>query len=166
MLDTRALIQRYCRNRDQAAFRSFYDQEAPRLWQFLVARGATEDAAYDLLNEAFMRFVQQVCQDPVAPKALLYRIAVNLHIDAHRRARVRNHDLFDDDRPDPAPAATEQAAIRQLVEKLPESEQNLVLMRYWIGLTHREVAAICGLPEGTVRREVATILKKLRELCR
>jgi RNA polymerase sigma factor (sigma-70 family) len=51
------------------------------------------------------------------------------------------------------------------VEKLPESEQNLVLMRYWIGLTHREIATISGLPEGTVRREVATILKKLKELC-
>lgn len=165
MLDPVSLIERYCRHRDQAAFRSFYDQEAPRLWRFLVVRGATQDAAYDLVSECFTRFFQVACKDTRSPRALLYRIAVNLHIDAHRRATLRDHEVVDDNQADPAPALGEQDAVRQLVASLPQSEQNLVLMRYWIGLTHREVAAATGLPEGTVRREVAAILKRLRELC-
>ena len=165
MLDAALLIKRYCKQHDQAAFRSFYDQEAPQLWRFLVARGASEAGAYDLVSEAFTRFFQVVCKDPSAPRALLYRVAINLHIDQHRRAVVRDHDELDENATDPAPAHPEQAAIRQLLEKLPAAEQNLLLMRYWIGLTHREIAEVSGLPEGTVRREVASILKKLRELC-
>lgn len=165
MLDPTALIQRYCRDKDQAAFRGFYDQEAPQLWRFLIARGANEAGAYDLVSEAFTRFFQVVCKDSSSPRALLYRIAINLHIDQHRRAVVRDHGEIDANHPDPAPAESEQAAIRQLLDKLPAAEQNLLLMRYWIGLTHREIAAVTELPEGTVRREVASILKKLRELC-
>ena len=40
------------------------------------------------------------------------------------------------------------------MERLPEREQNLLLLRYWIGLSHQEVAQALDLPEGTVRRQV------------
>ena len=46
----------------------------------------------------------------------------------------------------------------------PESEQNLLLLRYWIGLSHKEVAQALGLPEGTVRRQCAEALGRLREM--
>ena len=59
--------------------------------------------------------------------------------------------------------AAEREWVRRLVNKLPKDEQNLLLMRYWIGLTHREIAESINLPEGTVRRQAAASLKKLRQ---
>lgn len=165
-MDPASLIKRYCRQQDQAAFRHFYDTEAPRLWKFLIARGAQHALAYDLLSEAFERFLKTVCKDPSAPKALLYRIAINLQIDTYRREQHRSHEQLDEQTAaDPAFAAAEQVEIRALVNKLPENEQNLLLMRYWIGLTHREIAEVTGQAEGTVRRQAAASLKKLRDLC-
>lgn len=165
MDDPATLVRRWCRQGDEAAFGEFYRVQSERLWRFLVARGTDPETAYDVLADAFERWMKTVCRDPAAPVALLYRIALNRATDLHRRRRVR----------EPAPpadpetlTATTQAPDLQhdataLLAGLPESEQNLLLLRYWVGLTHREVALAVGKPEGTVRRETAAILHQLRE---
>ncbi|MHB8743017.1 MAG: RNA polymerase sigma factor [Sulfuricaulis sp.] len=159
------LIGLFCRDGDAAAFREFYRAQAPRLWKFLVARGSLPEDAYDILSETFLRFVQRICRDPRAPVAFLYRIAVNFRIDARRRAQARpTEPLPDEIAADTDGLAPETAAyLRELVGRLPEREQNLLLLRYWIGLSHREVAQALDVPEGTVRRQCAEVIAKLRE---
>jgi len=165
MFDPVSLIHDFCRKGDQQAFNRFYRMQANRLWGFLCARGANTELAYDLLSESFLKFSQSICKDPRSPVAFLYRIAVNLHIDNHRREAARpvivDTELAEQ-AIDPAPAIDEKEWLRQLIKKLPPDEQNLLLLRYWIGLTHREIANITQLPEGTVRRQAATAIKKLR----
>ncbi len=166
MHDPAELIRRFCRRADRRAFHIFYESQAPRLWRFLIARGCEPDAAYDLLAEAFLRFVHAVCKDPRAPVAFLYRIAINLHIDQHRRRKAapveRNPEaLAQAAAPRTDPDRDED--VRRLLGTLPPDEQNLLLLRYWIGLTHRETAAALDLPEGTVRRRAAEILKRLAQ---
>jgi RNA polymerase sigma-70 factor (ECF subfamily) len=159
-------IRRYCRDGDGAAFRAFYRSQANRLWRFLVARGANTDAAYDLVAEAFLRFIQSTCRDTRAPVGLLYRIAINLQIDSYRHRQAAPFDPVIDPEGIGAedPALEDDARrLRQLVTGLPAREQNLLLMRYWIGLSHKEVAAALGLPEGTVRRQSAALLKQLQQ---
>lgn len=167
MPDAGELIRRYCTKQDQAAFRRFYQHEAPRLWKFFVARGCDADTAYDLLSETLLRFIQTVCKNPAPPLPLLYRIALNLRIDQHRRAQHWPVHLEPEQvAAIPAPADDPYAgeAVRKAMQTLHGDEQNLLLMRYWIGLTHAEVAEAIGLPEGTVRRQAAAALQKLRGL--
>ncbi len=166
MRDPVELMRLYCRDGDVGAFREFYRSQSPRLWKFLVARGCATEDAYDLVSEAFIRFIQTVCRDPRAPRAFLYRIAANLRIDSLRRERARPAGLLPDDLADD-PGATEggeeAAYLRELLARLPEREQNLLLLRYWIGLNHRELAQALDLPEGTVRRQCAEAIARLRE---
>ncbi|MBI2994338.1 MAG: RNA polymerase sigma factor [Gammaproteobacteria bacterium] len=166
MADARELLRRYCQDSDQSGFSEFYGQESGRLWRYLRARGCSRDGAYDLLAESFLRFIQVVCRDLRAPVALLYRIAINLHIDGHRRAAaspVVSMDADADERPDEsAQISDEQDYVRALLETLSEDEQNMLLLRYWIGLNHREVAETMNLPEGTVRRRCAAAIQQLR----
>jgi RNA polymerase sigma-70 factor (ECF subfamily) len=165
MRDPADLIRLYCRDGDAEAFRAFYRAQSPRLWKFLVARGCPPEDAYDLVSEAFIRFIQTVCRDPHAPRAFLYRIAANLRIDAVRRARARPTEPLSEETAGDAdlPAQETAAHLRELVARLPEREQNLLLLRYWIGLSHQEVAQALDLPEGTVRRQCAELVAKLRE---
>jgi len=53
--DPKTLLQRYCDENDQAAFNRFYRGQSGRLWGFLRSRGCHEEAAYDLVAEAFGR---------------------------------------------------------------------------------------------------------------
>lgn len=165
MDDPVALVRRWCREGDEAAFSDFYRVHSERLWRFLVARGVEPETAYDVLADAFERWMGSVCRDPRAPVALLYRIAINRATDLHRRQQVR----------EPAPPEDPEALAgtvtdhrsrldaERLLASLSESERNLLLLRYWVGLTHREVASVIGKPEGTVRRETAAILHSLRD---
>ncbi len=162
------LLQRYCKNADQTAFSQFYRSEAGRLWQFLRNRGCNEQGAYDLLSETFLKFIQVVCKDLRAPIALLYRIAINCHIDQYRRDKASPIDssIVDieqhvSDKPE---LQDEKEYLFSLIKKLPQDEQNLLFMRYRVGLTHKEIANMIKLPEGTVRRQCAAILKKLKQL--
>ncbi|MCK4742574.1 MAG: sigma-70 family RNA polymerase sigma factor [Sulfuriflexus sp.] len=166
MFDPVALIKSFCRNNDQTAFQGFYRSQSNKLWGFLCARGANTELAYDLLAEAFLKFSQSICKDPRAPVAFLYRIAINLHIDNYRRQQARPEDSnteLTEASADSAMPIDEREWLRRLIKKLPQNEQNLLLMRYWIGLTHREIAESIKLPEGTVRRQAAASLKKLRQ---
>lgn len=166
MRDPVELIRSFCRDGDAIAFREFYRAQAPRLWKFLVARGSAPEDAYDLVSEAFLRFVQTVCRDPQAPVAFLYRIATNLRIDAWRRTQASPINAAVDPvvAEGVAEASPDEAAhVRELVASLPPREQNLLLLRYWIGLSHKEVAHTLDLPEGTVRRQCAEVLEKLRQ---
>jgi len=167
MSDARRLLESYCRKSDQTAFNTFYRQQADRLWRFLRARGSTDDTAYDLLSESFLKFIQVVCKDLRFPVALLYRIAVNLQIDDHRRRQISpvvyNNDADTQDPDTRIEASDIQVYVRSLVKTLPENEQNLLLLRYWIGLTHKEIALNLEIPEGTVRRQCADALKKLKQ---
>ncbi len=166
MRDPKQQILHWCRDGDAQAFREFYRAQAGKLWKFLIARGCDRDAAYDLLAEAFLRFVKNVCRDPREPVALLYRIALNLRIDSYRRGRAApwaQGVSADDIDAATTPEPPEYAEIRGVLSTLPESEQNLLLMRYWIGLSHKEIAQALDLPEGTVRRQCSEILQTLRE---
>lgn len=160
-MDAKVLIRRYCRQGDEAAFSAFYRDQAQRLWRFLVARSADPEEAYDLVAEAFTRFVQRICDDPRAPVAFLYRIAINLQVDAHRRRRA-TEPLTEDSGGGLAGPSPEALLGRRILDSLEPDEQNLLLLRYWIGLTHRETAAALGIPEGTVRRRSRELLERLR----
>jgi len=70
--------------------------------------------------------------------------------------------------PDDAPGAAstlsdEDAQVRQLMAGLPGREQNLLLLRYWIGMSHKEIAQALAQPEGTVRRQCSEALDLFRK---
>ncbi len=158
-------IRRWCRDGDERRFEDFYHRHATPLWRLLVLRGLEREDAYDVVAEAFSRFIRQVCKRPDAPRALLYRIALNLATDRSRRQKVR---AVADTDPDALGAAGPPAELpedaRRLLAGLDPGERDLLLMRYWLGMTHREIAAALDLPEGTVRRRAADLLNRLRDL--
>ena len=160
-------LEQYCRDADTKAFSKFYRSESSRLWQFLKNRGCNDDGAYDLLSETFLKFIQVVCNDLRAPVALLYRIAINCHIDHYRRDKASPIDYVDIDIEQRASHdieyQDEKEYLSSLIKTLPQDEQNVLFMRYRVGLTHKEVAGMLELPEGTIRRQCAAILNKLKQ---
>jgi len=123
------LIRDWCRRGDAGAFDTFYRQQAEPLWRFLVARGVHPEAAYDVLADAFERFVRTVCRQPDAPVGFLYRIAINAATDAWRRQRVREPSEPAD--PEQLGVAADEAEylveVARLLADLDEYEQNLLV---------------------------------------
>lgn len=74
--------------------------------------------------------------------------------------------LLPDTRPTPAQAAEdadEHALLHQLIDRLPEDLREPLLLSAIDELTSREIAAVIGIPEGTVRTRLMRARTSLRQ---
>jgi RNA polymerase sigma-70 factor, ECF subfamily len=53
--------------------------------------------------------------------------------------------------------------VKLAVESLPEEERRAIEMAYFDGRTYREVAAMLGEPEGTIKSRIRAGLRRLRD---
>src|SRR4051812_1610524 len=84
---------------------------------------------------------------------LAYRRAVDaVRRDARRRAR-EEHCAVTDIRmtPDATDAASVTEVVRRAIEQLPDEQRLAVELAFWHGHTHREVAMVLAIPEGTAK---------------
>lgn len=131
----------------------------------------------DLAQEAFARvFARRATFQPERKfSTWLWRLALNLCHDDHRRRERRPElplpDATGDEAPElsaeePSPdeqlLAQERAElVREAVRRLPETHRAVVLLREYEGLKLGEIAAVLGIPEGTVKSRLADSLARL-----
>ncbi len=135
----------------------------PDLQQFLTRRLGCVDTAKDLVQDTFVRVLQNRSSEVLGnPRAFLFRVATNLLIDHHRRQQHRNTLTLDDpDRPldqaDLSPSIErvvwskqQVARLRQAIEELPPKCRQVFLLIKFHHFTHAEVAAKLGISQSTV----------------
>jgi RNA polymerase sigma-70 factor (ECF subfamily) len=54
--------------------------------------------------------------------------------------------------------------VRSAVGQLTEQQQQVLIMAYFLGYTHTEIADKLGLPLGTVKTRIRTAIQELRQL--
>lgn len=124
-------------------------------------------AAEDLVQETYMRAMThwEDLEDLSRGqcRAWLCKTARNLFIDQTRKQSretpAEEEQLalasFQED--------LSQAAVGQLIARLPESEKALFTMRYFEGYNSKELGGIFNLPPATVRSRLASAKRRLRE---
>jgi RNA polymerase sigma-70 factor (sigma-E family) len=100
-------------------------------------------------------------------EAYVRRTIVTTNIDDHRRSRRRPQVVELDERADSAAVSASVEDRSQLVHsllQLPEMQRKVVVLRHWLGLSVREVAAELGISEGTVKSHTSRGLAHLQKL--
>jgi len=128
-----------------------------------------DDAAQDAMLLALVKLDQYDARRPFGP--WLLRIVANAATDRRRRRSVRRVEPLDagltagGPRPD---ATAERRALngrlREALAELPERRRMAVVLFDVEGYSHAEIAAVLGIPEGTVRSEVFHGRRRLRAL--
>jgi RNA polymerase sigma-70 factor, ECF subfamily len=137
---------------DQAEFKVFYQQVAPRLRAYIARSCGSIDVTDDLLQEVFLRFLR--AQDRLHESGLrtyLYRTADSVITDYWRRdqrERARNVKM---QRPDGFQEGNEGNEVKSAFARLKPQQRSLLWLAYVEGCDHREIAAAAGISERSVR---------------
>jgi len=146
---------------------------------FRAAYCVTNDRslAEDVTQETFLKAYERLDQlrDASRVEAWLVRIAINGARDALQRSRSIRLIPESKDAAAEAEATPEnrllsledQRALHEAVAALEQEYQEVVSLKYFRGMTVREISEATGIPEGTVktrlRRARLTIARTLRQ---
>ncbi len=154
------------------AFGELYDRYVARIYRYAYARTGSHQDAEDLTSETFRRALEHIGSyrwEGVAFGAWLHRIAANLAIERHRRARIGEPldevlGLADGDlRPEEVVEAREEAGLLwAAVETLPPDQRRVVVLRFSHGLRGKEIAQKMGRSEGAVKQLLFRAMVALR----
>ena len=151
---------------DEDEFRVFYERTAKPLRAYLVRVLQDISKADDILQEAYLRFLQAKTPDNMEDrhrKNYLFRIATNLVRDAAARHRTVPLDDL------PCPRAPDndlakRADLGGMLAALNPRQRELLWLAYVERFRHDEIAAIVGSKPASVRPMLARAREKLAEM--
>lgn len=162
---------------DADAFGVLYTRHLDAIYRYVYFRVGSVSEAEDLTEEVFTRAWEampryRLMQYPF--KSWLYRIAHNLVADYHRKRKplpLPDPDLYSGEATSPGTEKRVEheqdvAALATAVQRLNGVEQEVIILRFVEGLSHREVAKIIGKSEGASRTIQHRALARLGEYLR
>lgn len=164
MTDDLALVERFLRTRGEDAFEALYEAHTPALYALaLRLTGGDRGEAEDLVQESWVRAVRALpsFRARSALRSWLCGVLVNV-----RRTRIRS-DWRMVDAPDVEPAAEridpdDALDLERAIGTLPEGARDVFVLHVVYGYTHREIAEMLSIVEGTSKSQ----LNRARDLLR
>jgi RNA polymerase sigma-70 factor, ECF subfamily len=160
---------------DEEAFQAFYNSTARQVWSYLSRLSGSTQAADDLLQEAYYRFLRsnKAFESDDHRRNYLFRIATNLVHDSRRRLPGGSAAAFveaDDEvlatSGDEGARAVQRADLSRAMARLKPRERAMLWLAYAQGASHVEIAESIGVKASSVkallfraRRRLGSLLK-------
>lgn len=168
------LMTQVAEQRDRNAFMALFDHFAPRIKSYLMRLGCDPGLADDLAQEAMLtvwRRADTFKPEQARVSTWIFTIARNKRIDVLRKERHPELDPTDPalvpDQPMQADAVVgaldEAAHLKSAIEELPKAQGDLIRLAFYDDMAHGEIAAVTGLPLGTVKSRLRLAMAKLRK---
>jgi RNA polymerase sigma factor (sigma-70 family) len=169
-----ALIRRIVEDRDREAFDALYGRYAAAAYGIALRVLRDPNMAEDVVQEVFLGLWK-------APEAFnpgrgtlrgwLLTIVHHRSVDAVRHAVSRpavQYDPLDDvgppmeDTQDAALRRADADRVQRAIAALPAKQRQALLLAYWGGHTHAEIAGLTNVPIGTVKSRIFKGFQRLR----
>lgn len=176
--DDQSLIDA-CRAGRTEAFGVLVSRYQDRLYPTILRLAGCAEDTQDLMQEAFLLAFQKLDRfhGDSSFYTWVYRIAVNLTLSGHRRRRaaarwrdeVRGQTLElacdprENDPSAPLERGERDRAIQDALSALAPEHRAVVVMKEFDGLHYDEIAAMLGVPVGTVRSRLHRARCELRD---
>jgi RNA polymerase sigma factor (sigma-70 family) len=163
--------------KDAGALEALYDRYGRAAYS-LARRILTEETlAQDVVQEVFLSLWRDARRfDAGRGTVATYLLSMTHHraVDVVRREenlrRWRTSDEGLELEPDPkarvedeVEASERRPEVRAALAELPAAQREALLLAYFGGYTQREVAALVGVPLGTVKTRMAAGMRKMKE---
>jgi RNA polymerase sigma-70 factor, ECF subfamily len=159
------------RRLDPEALGAVYDALSPALFRFAYRLLGDSQVAEDVVAETFSRLLIAI-RNGGGPEAYLgaylYRVAHNLAMDHHRVSATLPLDETDPrltaEGPSSEDDARERQAARQALWRLTPDQRQVIVLKFYQGLSNEEVAAALDKPVGAVKSLQHRALDALRRM--
>ena len=178
-LDEERLLASRATQGDRAAYGALYGRYVDKIYRYIYFKVGHRDEAEDLTSQTFLKAWDAIGDyewrnHPFG--AWLFRIAHNLVVDYHRSRResitldnatpqLEHRASRDEVRPERVLAemlTTDR--VRHAIERLTEEQQQVLVLRFFEGLSTGEVAEILGKRRGAIRGLQFRALGALRDM--
>lgn len=165
---------------DRGAFHRLADRFQAEIFRMIFYRVRSKMDAEDLTQDVFFKAFRSIKQlrSPMRFKSWLYRIAVNRVRDYHRRNAIKamfsfvamdDPDFLESEEMAVAPEVAERIdqrafwqQINHMLEELSKMEKEVFLLRFFDGLTIKEISAVMKKNESTVKTHLYRALAKMK----
>jgi len=154
------------RSGDKEAYRDIVEKYMQRAYYIALGLVRDPDTAMDISQMAFIKAYKNLkrfdLERPFFP--WFYRILRNLSLDHIKRARRINEipledvQILSDERED----RDMKEALWKAMEELPTEQREIIVLRYFEGLSYKEIAETVGKPIGTVMSSLHYSKRKLK----
>lgn len=161
---------------DREALGELYERHQLTVYRTALAITRDNDAANDILQEAFLRLNRYAAQIDITRPLMpwLYRVTVNLSYTYVTRRQKWTAPLEDfielligpaHHRPEPvAEEQEDQRRMQKAIDSLAFSQRTVIVLHYLNDLSLQEIAEILNCPVGTVKSRLHYGREQLRQL--
>jgi RNA polymerase sigma factor (sigma-70 family) len=162
------------KERDRRAFEHLYHQYKGALFTVIKQIITDEQTAGDVLQEAYVTIWKNIDKYDNTKGRLftwLYNVTRNCAINTTRSKNFKAHQKNDSidnyvTNTNILPAHEQdinKIGLRKQVHLLRQDYKNVLELSYFNGYTHKEIAEILSIPEGTVKTRLRNALIELRK---
>jgi RNA polymerase sigma-70 factor (ECF subfamily) len=154
--DDLALVERFLRTRGEDAFDALYEAHTPALYALAMRlTGGDQGEAEDLVQESWVRAVRALSSFRARSALRSWLCGVLMNV---RRARIQA-DWRTVDAPDVEPATDNHGPedaldLERAIGTLPEGARDVFVLHDVYGYTHREIAEMLSIVEGTSKSQL------------
>ena len=169
-MSTEELIKR-CQDNDRTAQELLYRQYSSILYGLCLKYAPNQMEAEDSLQDAFITIFQRIgqYQGSGSFEGWIKRIAINTVLQKYRQKRL--HDLPSDDVMEEKldhDLATAQASLPldfllSIIQELPERYRLVFNLYVLDGYTHKEIAELLGISDGTSKSNLSRARQLLQQ---
>lgn len=159
---------------DRKAAAKLYDELLPKVYGFFFSRTGKKEIAEDLSQDIFLKLVEKVeSYDERRGRFVVWfwQMARNLLVDHYRSKKEVVFSAFAEEEVEVmaiAPAADLDAHLRygkvqEFLKTLSDEEKELFELRYIAELPYKEIEAVMGRSEGSLRVASLRLKEKIKK---
>jgi len=147
-------------------------QEAKIVFKYLIKIGVAKEDAEDIVQEAIIKTIECLSQiEANKLRAWLFKVALNRYYTIYNKKKTLSYLTDEDIQQFQASINIEEQLIsreqyeqlRLALLQLPQQFQQLLIMKYFMDLSYKEIASIIDHSENHVRTYLQRARKALRK---
>lgn len=175
------LVAAYAKGNNEA-FDALLNRHKDRVFSYILHIVKDRDQAEDIFQETFVKAIMTIKQgrytDSGKFSAWISRIAHNLIIDFYRQEKAENtvstdsddtdmlnrRDLAEENVEDRLVSEQIQEDVRRIIDALPESQREVLMMRYYRDMSFKEIAEATNVSINTALGRMRYAILNMRRI--